>query len=198
MRFALLVGLVVASLLLKSPVAATAADDEAYDVGNRLELFLDRFFVDSLKNVRHVLHEPRDEGQVLGRDEAWEDKQPSFVFGSILRDGDRFRMYYRGNHAGGEITCLAESTDGRNWTKPKLGLIERAGSRDNNIVLDDPLITHNFAPFLDENPAASPEQRYKAIAGIRATRRPTRTSPARELWSRPTAYVGSYCRSSPS
>lgn len=163
-RIALVVGVALSSGFGFGVYTVAAAEAEVIDIGTRRELFLDLRLVDSLTGVRHVLQVPRDEGPVLGRDQAWEDPRPSFAFGTILRDGDRYRMYYRGHH-GGEITCLAESPDGRTWTKPKLGLIERGGTRDNNIVLDDQLITHNFAPFIDENPAAPPEERYKAIAG---------------------------------
>ena len=34
----------------------------------------------------------------------------------------------------GEITCYAESGDGVAWEKPRLGLEEFGGSRDNNLV----------------------------------------------------------------
>ncbi|MBL9081087.1 MAG: hypothetical protein JNK76_04740 [Planctomycetales bacterium] len=164
-RFALVVGVAILSGFGFGVALANAAEADVIDIGARRELFLDLRLIDSFTGVRHVLQLPRDEGPVLARDEAWEDERPSFVFGTILRDGDRYRMYYRGHHGGAEITCLAESPDGRTWTKPKLGLIERGGTRDNNIVLDDQLLTHNFAPFIDENPAAPPEERYKAIAG---------------------------------
>lgn len=144
--------------------AGVSGDEPVYDMAGRRELFVDRFLIDSLANLRHVLHEPRDEGSVLARSEAWEDERTDFGFGSVLHDHDLYRMYYRSNHAG-EVTCLAESVDGIHWTKPKLGLVEIRGSRENNVVLDDPRFTHNFAPFMDANPAADPEQRYKAVAG---------------------------------
>jgi hypothetical protein len=69
----------------------------------------------------------------------------------------------------GEVTCLAESEDGIRWQRPGLGLHECRGSRDNNIVWADAggqYLTHNFAPFLDGNPACRPTQRYKALAGM--------------------------------
>jgi hypothetical protein len=77
-------------------------------------------------------------------------------------------MYYRG---GGEQTrehaCLAFSEDGRQWTRPTLGLFESNGSKDNNIIWTGPnpayCQAHNFTPFLDANPAAPPDQRWKAV-----------------------------------
>jgi hypothetical protein len=67
----------------------------------------------------------------------------------------------------GEVTCVAESNDGLRWTKPKLGLFEVRGTKENNVVLaGDPPFSHNFSPFLDTRPACPSDQRYKALAGI--------------------------------
>jgi hypothetical protein len=60
------------------------------------------------------------------------------------------------------VACYAESKDGIHWTKPELGLFEFNGSKQNNIVWDSEG-THCFTPFLDTNPAAAAEARYKAI-----------------------------------
>jgi hypothetical protein len=46
-----------------------------------------------------------------------------------------------------------------------LGLVEFQGSKENNIIYRG-IEAHNFAPFHDANPAAQPEERYKALAGI--------------------------------
>jgi len=47
-----------------------------------------------------------------------------------------------------------------------LGLFEFAGSKRNNIVWDGPG-THCLAPFLDSNPAAKPDARYKAVTFVK-------------------------------
>ena len=44
------------------------------------------------------------------------------------------RTRFSGEARGGQ--CLAISKDGLHWTKPKLGLVERDGSKDNNIVAE--------------------------------------------------------------
>ena len=80
-------------------------------------------------------------------------------------------MYYRGSHydekkrtsAHREVTCYAESKDGVHWNKPKLGLFEFNGSKDNNIVWDG-IGTHCFVGFKDEYPDCPAEARYKGIA----------------------------------
>ena len=64
-----------------------------------------------------------------------------------------------------EVTCYAESVDGIHWTKPKLGLFEVAGSKENNVVLAGMApSSHNFTPLLDTRPGVPPDERYKALA----------------------------------
>ena len=139
-------------------------------VGSHRELFVDRYLIDTLTNVRLQLHEPRDEGMVIQLDKPWEG--PHSGYSTVIREGDLFRMYYRGISQPGpdgnehERTCYAESRDGIHWTKPDLGIFEFEGSTANNIVLQQAApITHNFSPFLDSRPGVPTEERYKAVGG---------------------------------
>lgn len=163
--------------VLKSLVLSATAlpllglNAEVVDLGSRRELFVDRFLIDSMRGAELRLHEPRDEGVVLRFDEPWEGIHCGYS--TVIRDGDRFRLFYRGMPAdvvdgtAGEVTCEAESNDGLRWTKPKLGLFEVRGTKENNVVLaGDPPFSHNFSPFLDSRPDCPPDQRYKALAGI--------------------------------
>ena len=94
---------------------------------------------------------------------------------SVFKDKEVYRMYYRGARtlANGvydrdtEVTCYAESPDGIHWTKPRLGLHEFNGSKDNNIILpfDKRGISSNFAAFLDDRPGVPAAERYKAVGG---------------------------------
>ncbi len=155
-------------LLALAAVPALAAE-EAVNIGGRLELFADRYLVDRLENAQLKLHEPRDEGEVLRYDASWEGRFCGY--NTVIHDGTLYRLYYRGKRASSadgvsEVTCYAESRDGRLWVKPKLGLHEAGGSKENNIILADPGITHNFSPFLDQRPGVPPEQRFKALGGV--------------------------------
>ena len=104
-------------------------------------------------------------------DQPWEGN--TCCYHTIFHDGQKYRMYYRASHLASmgtgaigdhpEFTCYAESDDGVHWTRPHLGLFEFQGSNENNIVLANDPATHNFAPFLDTNPAAAPEARFKAL-----------------------------------
>ena len=156
-----------ASLLLLAS-GSLHADEGTLEIGSRRELFVDRCLIERLDNTRLTLHEPRDEGEVLRYDQPWEG--PFCGYDTVIRDGDAFRLYYRGKAGGkdgtGEVTCYAESPDGVRWTKPKLSLYEAAGTKDNNIILVAPGVTHNFSPFLDAKPGIPKNERFKALGGV--------------------------------
>ncbi len=169
--------------------AAPAGKAEPLPIGSRRELFVDEALIESKKNVELKLHPPTAGDVAIVCDAPWEGNISAYY--SIFQDGDRYRMYYRGAHfdevkkkpTHPEFTCYAESRDGLTWEKPKLGLFEFQGSKDNNIVWaakDDS--THNFAVFRDENPACATDARYKALAGMRGGLRAFR-SPDGIHWS---------------
>ena len=143
---------------------------EPIQMGNKREIFVDNHLIDRLEGIRIVKHTPHDEGPVLYFDKSWEGIFCGYC--TIIKDGGRFRLYYRGLPTAGkdgtneETTCIAESEDGIQWQKPELGLYEIKGSLKNNVILaNDAPSSHNFSPFLDSNPDKKPEQRYKALAG---------------------------------
>lgn len=73
------------------------------------------------------------------------DHGHAVLYGTVIKTGDTFRMWYLGMHEtenkGGQAPgwwrpmCYAESKDGVQWTKPELGLVEFNGSTKNNICL---------------------------------------------------------------
>ena len=140
------------------------------DIGSRRELFVDDYLVERLQGVEQKMHRPVPREVAIVCDAPWEGNTSAYY--TLFADGDRFRMYYRGEHfdvstqkaAHPEVTCYAESRDGIVWEKPKLGLFEFAGSKDNNIVHAG-WGCHNFTPFKDANPDCPPDARYKALAG---------------------------------
>ncbi len=153
-------------------VPSFAAAEPVLELEGRRELFVDRHLIAAMRGTQLVPHPPRDEGQVLRFDLPWEGEFCGYC--TILREGDRFRAYYRGKSAAtadgsGEVLCVAESKDGRAWSKPRLGLVEVAGTRENNVLLQAAGFAHNFSPLLDTNPAANPAEKYKALAGTAAT-----------------------------
>jgi hypothetical protein len=151
----------------KSPTAA------AIDIGTQVEMFVDDRLIDpsSRRGVSLELQTPVRREVVLTTDKPWEGRDSAYF--TILHDGHWYRLYYRGSHAKRDAseeqyTCYAESTDGIHFVRPNLGIQEFDGSKENNIILAG-VQSHNFAPFLDTNPAAKPSERYKALAGIGGT-----------------------------
>lgn len=65
----------------------------------------------------------------------------------------------------GDLTLYAESDDGINWDKPKLGIFSFNGSNENNIIWD----FHGASVFIDLE-EKDPDKRYKAIGFCRRYR----------------------------
>ncbi len=132
------------------------------NIGSRRELFVDHTLIESLNQTQLIKHEPQRREQTFHFDKPWEGWGSSYV--TVMKDGDRFRMYYRGgpadNHPG--CFCTAESDDGIHWTRPNLGLVEFEGSKDNNILFTVDRWA-GCGPFIDTKPDTPENQRYKAI-----------------------------------
>lgn len=150
-------------------LALPAASADPLDLGSRWELLVDKFLVAEKHGVALKLHEPVKREIVLTTDQPWEG--PTCAYFSVIQDGGKVLMYYRGSsggsdHSDAQVTCVAESTDGIHFTRPKLGLIEAGGTKDNNVIWRGSE-SHNFSPFLDANPKTKPEERYKALGGVK-------------------------------
>jgi hypothetical protein len=166
-RFSLLVLAAPACLSL----AQSIAGEKVLDLGARRELFVDAYLIERFTGVQLTLERPRDEGVVLRFDKPWEGLFCGYA--TVIRDGDRYRLYYRGLPTDGrdgtndEVTCYAESKDGVHWHRPDLGLFEVKGSKANNVVLAGMApFSHNFCPMIDSRPGIPKDERYKALAGI--------------------------------
>lgn len=150
-------------------------------IGSRLELFVDHYLIDRLDGARLKLHPPTRREIAIQVEYPWEGNSCGYV--TVMKDHDLFRMYYRGKSGNSrdgsddETTCYAESTDGVQWTKPMLGLVEIDGSRQNNAVLgqESAPIPHNFTPFIDTRPGVPQAERYKALGGLFVTSNPRTT-----------------------
>ncbi|MBT3290504.1 MAG: hypothetical protein HN380_24380 [Victivallales bacterium] len=100
-------------------------------------LFLDGMVVEQQTGLTRVFHAARRHGNqpVLPKTHASEGSGP-YLYGTVMWDQNKLRMWYH-SYQGGYTNHYAESTDGINWTRPKLGLVEFEGSKDNNIFLKD-------------------------------------------------------------
>ncbi len=145
------------------------AEEPVLNLAGKRELFVDRHLIQSMNGVELRMHTPRDEGEVLRLDKPWEGMFCAYF--TVIKDDAKYLLYYRGKDSSGpdgkgEVTCYAESSDGLVWSKPKLGLHEVAGSKDNNIILTGTGITHNFSPFIDTRPGVPRAERFKALGGL--------------------------------
>lgn len=136
----------------------------ALDIGNRLELFLDDAILSKLDGAKLLLAHPRQEEIVLKFDQPWEGPFSGYI--TVLQDGQKYKMYYRGlPKAGGdgsqlETTCYAESDDGIHWSKPDVN-----DSGTNVVLRGQAPASHNFSPFLDTRPGVPAKERFKALGG---------------------------------
>jgi len=145
--------------------------EEALQIGNKLQLFIDNYLIHKLVDVQLKQHQPRDVGSVLRLDNPWEGAHSGYF--TVIKDGETYKMYYRGTPLSGsdgnpgEYTCYAESKDGIHWEKPNLRIYKVKGPLDNNVILyNDIPLSHNFTPFLDANPNALPDEKFKALGGV--------------------------------
>ncbi len=130
---------------------------------------MDDYLIAGMEQVTLTMHKPEAQDVALVCDAPWEGNTSAYF--TLFQDGEIFRAYYRGTHhdeaankgSHRETACYAESRDGITWVKPKLGLVEFGGSKENNIILIGEGCT-NFAPFKDADPDCPPASRYKALA----------------------------------
>lgn len=157
------------------------------DIGKqRICLFDSSLINKEQTTATKIFHEPVKQGFCAELDSPWEKEGGHY---NILFDGEKWRMYYM---AGARIdmeriskldpedhvaiqqvidetvldgfkVCYMESVDGIHWEKPNLHICEFKGSTENNIILKKPV---EFFVFKDNNPACSPQERFKAIYNL--------------------------------
>lgn len=155
-------------------MASSVRGQDVIPLGSRRELFIDRYLIDRMTGAELALQTPRRESTAITLDKPWEGQFSNYV--TVIRDGDEFRLYYRGlpesakDGSAAESTCYAISKDGKQFTRPDLELFEYKGSRKNNLILSGlSPFSSNFSPVIDTKPGVPAEQRYKALAGTRTS-----------------------------
>ncbi|MBC8352078.1 MAG: hypothetical protein H8E66_08810 [Planctomycetes bacterium] len=159
-----------------SPLVANDAPvlvDTPRLIGSSKVMLVDHEFIAKSGGVRLKLHPPRKTGErLIESQHTWESATLNWF--SVLRDGDRYRMWYECYDVEGWPTaddtsfCYAESTDGIRWTKPQLGLVSYRGNKDNNILFRQVgegkhrSRVHGSGVFID--PSVPPEARYKCVS----------------------------------
>lgn len=117
---------------------------ETEKIGQRACLFLDDRFIAEQSGLKRVWHQGKPHSEpALKREHDWE--QWPHLYGSVFRDpkDGMYKMYYVATNYPSlnppssftSYICLAESKDGKKWTRPMLRLHEHKGSKENNIVI---------------------------------------------------------------
>jgi hypothetical protein len=118
---------VIATLVLAAVNNATAAE-APIAVDAHKQLFLDDYVIASMTRVKRTVEvaEKFPGNPVLWPSESWEPAK-AIVYGSIIRDGAGYRMWY----LSGPGVGYAESDDGIQWSRPRLDLTVVGGERSN-------------------------------------------------------------------
>lgn len=127
------------------------------DIGSRKQLFLDDHLLATSSGLEFRVHPPVKQGPVILPELPSEAGRVG-LYGTVWPvDGELMMWYWaferreEGRHRSG--LALATSEDGINWTKPILGLVERGGSKENNLV-------SLSGDTVALNPHGPPDQRF--------------------------------------
>ena len=96
--------------------------------GNRIEMLVDDYLIESIEHVSFRKNAPLCIGKVAEYTGAWE--QPGSLGVSVLDNGEQVMLYYRGFPGNGakdederQVACLSVSTDGVHFAPAKVNEI---------------------------------------------------------------------------
>ena len=147
------------------------ASAKPINVGTRKQLFVDEKFVEQKFNVELVMNRPHPTGELLvTADQDYEAGGTVHLYSSVLKEANgTVRLWYDlftptgpGPYEHQRCVSYAESRDGLHFVKPNLGLYEKHGDKDNNVVL--PGVIGGASVWID--PKAPAEHRYKTQAKV--------------------------------
>lgn len=134
------------------------------DLGNKREMFLDEYLLDTLVGLELQLNTPQ---------EVKSTNIPNGYYQTIIKTDSLYRIYFRDNLSfwkgehydgnPGEITKSVISRDGYHWQEEATLLNDSI----DNFIFYDPPFSHNFTPFKDLNP--NTKYKYKALSGTNDT-----------------------------
>ena len=154
---------------------AKKSESDSLAIGTTTQLFLDDYIIESTVGLTKVPNKPDTNRVALfGADRAWEQR---VFYANVIRVGDDWRMYYsagvfndlKGGEdvAVGKLPALAESSNGIDWSFPKLkentGVFETTNiilkeDADGSVNIDD-----GFGIY---DPNAVESEKYKLGYGL--------------------------------
>jgi hypothetical protein len=117
---------------------AFAADTAAKDL-RQSQLFLDDTWIEETYRLERAWETAEIFPEPVLRPETRIDGYQMVISGSVFRIGNDWRLYYMTyNRPDPMRLCMAVSSDGMRWERPKLGRVAVDGNKDNNIVWHPP------------------------------------------------------------
>ena len=141
-----------------------------FDVGNRVQLFVDRVLVRDTERVWFTQHQGKKHpaNPLIEADRPWEWSVQ--IYGNVIYDKQAklFKMWYLeqpptdSKHwvipatGDGCATCYATSTDGIQWQKPPVGILRSMDGKPNNA-----LASIHIMSVIKDVKDPDPSRRYK-------------------------------------
>ena len=98
------------------------------------QLFLDDVGIARMENLERIMHRPVKRGPALTADRPSDGEGPHSASAPMWVESEKqYKLVYEIRDREVKQYGLATSTDGINWQKPSLGLVEFDGSTDNNL-----------------------------------------------------------------
>lgn len=160
-RFALSFFAFLSATLEAIPADAASPQQKLERDSSQPMLFIDSRLIQSDDGVSLSVCEAvkHPENPIIRPGMGYPDEESCQFNGSMCFLDGKFRIWYRSEPGG---TAYAESEDGIHWTCPRLGLVKRNGSKDNNLIILQSNASN--AVFYDpEDP--NPERRFKMGLG---------------------------------
>lgn len=162
------------------PPQSIAQGTSPFDVGNRVQLFIDQTLVRNSDRVFFTQHPgtKHPENPVVKADQPWEGWRLE-IFGNVLFDEQEqiYKMWYLaegvGKFAGQGVACYATSPDGIHWEKPLVGTLDDGSGSPNNIVMFG-----HLAGVVKDPADPDPSRRYKTTFS-----RPDPRYPSYSYWA---------------
>jgi hypothetical protein len=109
----------------------------------------------------------------------------AYFVGTILKVENEYRMWYSGFDGSARQVCYAVSKDGVKWEKPKLGIVDYNGSKENNLTgIDGGQAMRGLIVLVLHDPEdPDPQRRFKMIREVNPEQKPAAISPDGINWT---------------
>lgn len=144
------------------------------EIGSMKQLFIDHKFMESAEGIALAVQQPmQTREKLLTMDAPWEKDAHLGSYSTVVQEDGKIRLWYDVRAGIPEPRknppfmglAYAESVDGIHFVKKPLGLVERNGTKENNLVLPprpEWLAVGGGTVWRDDNPNAAPDARYKS------------------------------------